>query len=382
MRRPATALLEDAAERSRISARTRADRLVTAGRSVLQVALAAALAWLAATEVLGHERAFFAPVAAIVTLGISYGQRGRRAAELAVGVAVGILVADLLVLLLGTGTVALGLIVLLSVGTAVLLGSGPLIVNQAGISAVLVVTIQPAGEGFVFDRFFDALTGGAVALAVNALFLPVDPVRLVHRAAEPVLDELAATLEDVAHALLERDQASAEAALLRARAIDELETRFFDAVAEGRETARLAPPRRSARGQVAAYADAAAQIDLAVRNVRVLARGAIRAIRFGDSVPPEVSGALRDLALAVRGVEPALADPARRAGVREPALRAAGTATAVLERTGNMSVSLIVAQVRSTAVDLIRGSGLEEEAAVAAVRQAARAAADEGASEP
>ena len=64
---------------------------------LLGAALAAvttgACAWrwhLVATELVGHPKPFFAPVAAIITLGITVGQRGRRAAELALGVAVGI----------------------------------------------------------------------------------------------------------------------------------------------------------------------------------------------------------------------------------------------------------------------------------------------------
>jgi hypothetical protein len=57
--------------------------------------------------------------------------------------------------------------------------------------------------------------------------------------------------------------------------------------------------------------------------------------------------------------------------VREPALRAAAQATLVLEQTSNLSVSVIVAQVRSTAVDLIRGWGLDREDAERLVREAA-----------
>jgi uncharacterized membrane protein YgaE (UPF0421/DUF939 family)/predicted small secreted protein len=368
------ALLEDAAERSRTSARARVDRLVRAGRSVAQMAVAATLAWLIATEVLGNQTPFFAPVAAIVTLGITYGSRGRRAVELALGVAIGILVADLLVLALGHGTIALGIIVGLSVTAAVLLGSGPIIVNQAGISAVLVVTIQPPGSGFVFDRFFDALVGGAIALVVGAVFLPADPLTLVRRAAGPILSELAGTLEDVARALADRDLEAAEQALLRARAIDRLGAAFHDAVAVGRETARFAPVRRRSRDQVDLYAEAAAQIDLAVRNVRVLARGTIRGVRLGESLPPEIAEAMRDLAEAVRGLGGVLEHPGERRTVIDPALQAAATATLVLERTGNLSVSVLVGQIRSTAVDLMRGAGLDYESAAQAVRDAAREA--------
>ena len=42
----------------------------------------------------------------------------------------------------------------------------------------------------------------------------------------------------------------------------------------------------------------------------------------------------------------------------------------MLERTGNMSVTVIVGQIRSTAVDLLRGSGMSYDEAAEAVRGA------------
>jgi len=63
---------------------------------------------LIAKDVLGHDTPFFAPIAAVVSLGTSDGQRLRRVAEVAVGVAVGVFVADLLVILIGTGWWQLG----------------------------------------------------------------------------------------------------------------------------------------------------------------------------------------------------------------------------------------------------------------------------------
>ena len=74
------------------------------------------------------------------------------------------------------------------------------------------------------------------------------------------------------------EQEAAERALLRARELDELEARLEEAIAVSRETARFSPSRRRARGPVDFYAEAAAQIDLAIRNVRVLARGVLRAL--------------------------------------------------------------------------------------------------------
>src|SRR4051795_13611627 len=110
------ALIEGAADRSRTSMRTRFDRLRVAWRSIVPASVAATGAYLIATEVVGHSQPFFAPVSAIITLGITVGQRGRRAFELAIGVAVGIAVADLLVLLVGPGALSLAIIVPLTMG--------------------------------------------------------------------------------------------------------------------------------------------------------------------------------------------------------------------------------------------------------------------------
>ena len=364
-------LLEEAAERSRLSARVRAVRLRDTARAILQATLASTLAWLVATELVGHPRPFFAPVAAIITLGLTQGERGRRAVEVVLGVTLGIAVADVLVIELGAGWWQLALVVGLAMSIALLLGSGQMFAQQAAVSAALVATLQPPDDGISFARTVDALLGGGIALAISALVLPAHPGRMVREAAEHVLAELAAVLDDVADALATRSRDAVQAALARGRGIEEPARELDRALVTGRETALLAPPRRRQLGTVETYADAAAQIDLAVRNVRVLARGARRAIDLDENVPPQVADSLRDLAAAVRALGGVLDDPSRADAVREPALRAAGKATLVLEGTGNLSVSVIIGQIRSTAVDLLRGAGMSFEDAAEAVRGAA-----------
>jgi uncharacterized membrane protein YgaE (UPF0421/DUF939 family) len=356
-------------ERTHLSLRARLARVRANALLLIQCAVAATIAWFIAVDVLGHNAPFFAPLAAIISIGTTFGHRTRRAVELVVGVAVGIGVADVLAVTLGTGTWQLGLMVLLAMVAAVLLGSGPMLVTQAGASAALVATLQPPGSGLSGSRFVDALIGGGVALVITSL-LPIDPLRLVKNAARPVLAELASTLDDLAGALTRRDRAGVGAALQRARSIDPDESRLRDAIDVGRQTARAAPPRRGSRGHLEIYAQASAQIDLAVRNVRVLARGAIRAVELDDNVPPEVGTALRSLAEAVRQFADELEDPERDSAARAAALRAASQATAVLEQTANLSVSVIVGQIRSTAVDLLRGLGDEPADARRAVREA------------
>jgi uncharacterized membrane protein YgaE (UPF0421/DUF939 family) len=250
------------------------DRLRANGWSVVQSAVAASVAYLLAVFMLGHERPFFAAIGAVICLGVTLGQRARRALELVFGVAFGLMVADLLVLLIGTGVAQIEVVVLLAMAAAVFFGGGPLLVNQAAISALLVVVLQPPNDAFDPARFLDALVGGGVALAVNYLF-PINPERLVERAARPIFDELVVVLEDIAAALKNGDRGRAEQALLHAREIDDDQVKsFYEALAAGHETARLSPTRRRALGHLELYANAGTRIDLAVINTRVLARGA------------------------------------------------------------------------------------------------------------
>jgi hypothetical protein len=53
----------------------------------------------------------------------------------------------------------------------------------------------------------------------------------------------------------------------------------------GRDTARLAPAHRRAHDQLRVYGDAVHQLDLAVRNTRVLARTAVGYVRDRAQAP-------------------------------------------------------------------------------------------------
>jgi uncharacterized membrane protein YccC len=362
-------LLGEASRRSRESLDVRVRRLRTAALPIVQCALAAGLAWLVAKEVIHHGSPFFAPVAAIVTLGLTFGSRGRRAVELAGGVALGIGVGDLLVFVIGTGWWQIAVVVALAMAVAVLVGGGTLLINQCAISAVLVATIQVPTSGIDPSRWLDAVIGSAFALLVNAV-VPTDPLRLVKREIEPVLTELAGALDDTAQAIADDDRDAAAKALTRARSIDPLMGRYRDALGVASETLSLAPMRRRLRPQLIPYETASSGLDNAVRNTRVLARGAIRAVELDEHVPPLAIEAIAELAAAVRALERELADPARGSEAEDAALRAAARSTAALEVTANLSASVIVGQVRSTAVDLLRGMGMEGDEARSAVRDA------------
>ena len=361
--------MEQAAEASRAGLRSRRERTLAVARPILQTSVAASAAWLIATELIGHDQPFFAPISAVVTLGLTVGERRRRAVELAIGVAVGIAIADLLVAAIGTGTWQIGVTCGLAMLAATLVGGGPLLASQAGASAVLVATLQPPDGGFDFDRAADALVGSATALAVGSLLLPVNPVRLVREGLGPVLDRLTAVLDAIGDALERRDERETEQALAAVGRVDALYDHLSATLAAAGDVARISLGRRGALNRLERYVAAVGEVGLAVENVRALARGTVRAMALEDATPPEVAAAIHELATAARELGALLEgeDP-KRSG--EAALRAVRLANAVLAETTNLSALHIVGQVRLAAVDLLRAGGVPRAEAQQAVRDA------------
>jgi uncharacterized membrane protein YgaE (UPF0421/DUF939 family) len=362
-------LLEQAAEASRAGLRTRQERIGAAARPILHSAVAASLAWLVATEVVGHDQPFFAPISAVITLGLTVGERRRRAVELAIGVAVGIAVADALVAAIGTGTWQIGLVVALAMVAATLVGGGSLLASQAGASAVLVATLQPPEGGVDFNRAVDALIGSGVALVVSSLLLPVHPLRLLHGAAAPVLEHIDEALTHIAGALSDRSREAADAALRELTVAETAQAQLAVMLPTAGEAVRLSPQRRGALDEVDRYAVAAPQLGRVIGNARALARGATRAVNLSDTVPPEAIEAMQRLGACVRSLGDYL-DGDDPGPAREHAIEAAGLANEVLQATGNMSALHIVGQIRLTAVDLLRATALDRDAAQDLVRGA------------
>jgi uncharacterized membrane protein YccC len=335
--------------------------------TIAQSAVAAATAWALASLV--NQRPFFAPVSAVISLGLARGRRTARAVELVMGVAVGIAVADVIVRVLGTGTLVIGLVVALSMAAALLFGAGAVLVNQAAVSAILVASIQPPGGGLSPNRFVDAMIGGAVALLIGQVLFPRNPLRALAQAAQPVVDDLAVALRAVADALRKGDLELAERALEMARAVDDDLAGFYDAVALARETVPVLAARRP-RERLPIYAEAALQMDHAVRNTRVLARRAVASVRRHGAAPAPLAEAVELLAGAVVELGRALAEPGHAQQARRLALEASKRAMRVLDEDPGLSAVVIVGQVRSTALDILLASGLGIDEARAAVEDA------------
>lgn len=344
--------------------RARVARLRSKSWQIGQCAVAAGLAWFISADLLNHPKPFFAPVAALVSLGTSYGQRLRRVLEVGVGVAIGVFLGDLYTFVLGRGPWQIVLMVGLAMTIALLLDASQLLINQVAIQSLVVVTVLP-NPGLSFLRWTDALVGGAVAL-LAATVVPRAPLRRPREQAAVVMRKIVTLLEAAADSMADGDVERAAATLREGRATEVLIRELQAAAAEGISVVRSSPFRRRHRGGVRAMAELVEPLDFALRNTRVLVRRVAVAVHRAEPIPASYVELVRELASCAEAMAGELA--ARRAaeGVRGRLL-ACGRKTAVVERSTSLSAEVILAQVRSIVADLLAVSGMDPLAATDAL---------------
>jgi uncharacterized membrane protein YgaE (UPF0421/DUF939 family) len=352
--------LEVALGRSRATLRTslraRLDRWRAKRWAIAQCAIAAGVAWWFAQHVVGHPVPFFAPIAAVVSLGTSYGQRLRRVGEVTIGVALGVFGGDLLVRVIHTGAWQVALVVGLAMTIAILLDSGQIFVIQAAVQSIVVTTLLP-DPGAAFTRWTDALVGGAVAL-VAATVVPAAPLRRPREQAAQVLRKVRDLLQTAGEVMLDGDVEPALALLAEARATDHLIRELQDAADEGLDVVASSPFRVRHGPGLRKMAELVEPLDRALRSTRVLVRRTAVAAYLRHPIPHSYAALTAELAAAVEVVATEL-DADRLAVAARPALLGVGHASAAVERSDDLSAEVILAQVRSVVADLLLLTGMD-----------------------
>ncbi|GIL34623.1 aromatic acid exporter family protein [Phycicoccus sp. DTK01] len=328
---------------------------------LLQIGLGVVVAWFTARLALGHPQPFFAPVTAILCLGLTYGQRLRRIVEVTVGVAIGVLVGDVTILLLGSGGLQMAFVVVAAMAIAIVISSGQLVVIQAGVQSVFIVAFAATTSTGV-GRWLDALVGGLVALLIGAV-VPTSPVARPRAEAARTVRAVARTLESVAEALRTGDVDLAREALDEARALEDRLTDLRTAAAEGVAVVRQSPLLRRHRPQAVAASALVVPLDRCVRNLRVLARRAGVAVRRDETVPPRYVDLVAELARAADDLARVLDEHALPSAGRVVLARVAGL-SARAEPSAGLSAEMVRGQVRSIVVDLLVVAGLDDDEAL------------------
>jgi uncharacterized membrane protein YgaE (UPF0421/DUF939 family) len=284
-------------------------------------------------------------------------------AELAVGVAIGVALGDLLVHLIGNGAWQVAVVLFLAAIIARFIDRGQMLTTQAGVQALVIVGLPAvSASGGPLGRWIDAAVGGVVALAV-AVLTPRDPRRHPRALAHAAVEELAGMLRVLGRGLRSGSAADVEDALVRGRASQPALDEWSETAQNAGELARVSPTIRKHRDELAGLAGNAVHVDRAMRNARVLARRALAAVEAQThdmaSIAAQVEATARatdDLASALHAGK----DPER---ARARLLEVSRALDPFQLAARDWQVQSLVLLQRSLVVDLLEAAGVSPQAA-------------------
>ncbi|WP_243696137.1 FUSC family protein [Labedella phragmitis] len=343
--------------RRRLASTLSVRRAGTSLPAILQITVAAIGGYVFAREVLGHDVPLLAVTVSLSSLGFVRDARPARVLETAIGMTLGIAVAEVIVLTFGQGVLQLAVVLAVTLVVARALSPAGAFAIAAAIQSTLVVLL-PAPDGGPFIRVVDGVVGGAVALLATAL-IPRDPRRTAVREARAVFDEFLAVTAALVTAARFGDRSEADLALARVRGTQPLLDAWKTSLESAQAIVRVSPLVRRHRGELERQATMLAGMDLAVRNLRVIARRIDYVSRDGRG-RPGIADVLARVVTAVTLLSASLEDisqlPIARRSLEELA-RHVGPEE-VVGASESVSEQALAIAVRPLIVDLLVATGL------------------------
>ncbi|MCS5721104.1 FUSC family protein [Herbiconiux sp. CPCC 203407] len=331
------------------------DRVGSSLPAIVQLVVAATVAYSVAHFVLGHQYPIAAVMVTLSSLGLVLDARPRRVLELALAVTVGIAVSEVILLATGQGLWQFALTILAALVVTRLLSPVPGLPILAAVQGSLVA-LMPLPEGGPFTRTVDALVGGAVAIACTAL-LPRDPRRAARREALKFFSAFNAIAASLVTVVRIGDRATAEMVLGRARDTQGLIEQWRASLDSAAAVARISPFLRRHRAELAALQVMQLHMDHATRNLRVVTRRL--SVLPGDRARPELAEVLAGIQSATSMLAQSIDRPELRPVVRQSLVLIAITLDPRSLIPGQpYSEASIVVSLRPLVLDLLAASGM------------------------
>jgi len=349
--------------RARFDPRRGLVRVQESAIPILQIVVAATGAYVFALYVLGHPAPLLAATVTISSLGLVRDARPRRVLETVVGMLVGILVAELLLIVAGSGWWQLGLALAVTLALARFLSPQASFAIAASIQS-LIVMVMPAASPML--RFVDGVVGGVAALLVTAL-IPRNPRRAETHDGAILFADIQAVAATLTQALRRGDRLRAERGLEKARALQAVVDTWGESLDSGLAIARISPFLRRQRFELARHERIRRSMDFATRNLRVVARRVVYLSDDGVARPvaAEVLGELAGACdLIARSLDDISLEPIAQQTLRAVAGR---LDPAVLLPGAGLGDQNLIAAMRPLAVDLLAATGMDDVAARACV---------------
>jgi len=332
-------------------------RTIASGPAVVQIVLAVAGAYAVTHYALGHAIPLLAVTITISSLGLARDARPRRVLENAVGVLIGIALSEVLLMIVGKGLWQIALVLFVTLLVARFFSSSSAFAVAAATQSMLVMLL-PDPDGGAFVRSIDGAVGGAVALLVTAV-VPRDPVGLARYDARRLFDEVDHAFTALVSAVRTDDAPRADDALGRLRGTQPVLDDWSSTLESAQSIARLSPFLRSQLPDLRQQATVRRYVDLAVRNLRVVARRLDT--QLGDGVDRSALADLLDsTARAVAVLGRSVHDVEQRPVAREALTAVARRLDPTVVLPGApVTEAIVVLMMRPLLVDLLMATGLD-----------------------
>ncbi|PYF99498.1 Uncharacterized membrane protein YgaE, UPF0421/DUF939 family [Georgenia satyanarayanai] len=331
-------------------------RVRAAALPVVIAAVAAGLSWAVAHYWLGHAQPFFAPIAAWVCLGFSADREVRKVAELALGVALGVALGELVAYVFNTGVLQIMLVIVVGALLARFVDRGPMLTIQAGVQGIVIVALPVAAIDGPTGRWTDALVGGSFALLV-AILTPQDARRRARQLAAASLSDLSHLLGTLGKGLRAGDPELMRDALALGRSTQGTLDDWASVVRNALQSARISPAARRYLPELARLERASTLADRAMRNARVIARRGLAAVEQGAQ-DDRVSEALEGLAVGALRLGEALGSGGSTADAAQVLTLVTGELDPDDVEDPGWHLQTLVILMRSLTSDLLQASGL------------------------
>ena len=329
-------------------------RLRESTPAIVQIVAAATGAYAIARYGLGHAAPLLAATVTVSSLGLVRDARPRRVLDTVIGMVLGILVAELVVVLAGSGWWQLAVTLAMSLAVARFLSRQPGFAIAAAIQSIIVVVV-PAEAPFL--RLADGVVGALVALAATAL-IPRNPARTLDRDATALFAAFDNALGTVVQALRYGSRERAARGLEKARGLHPLVEDWRVALDSARAVARISPFLRGRRAELDRQERIRHSMDLAVRNLRVIARRTVYVVD-DERARPVIAALMVDLAHGAALVSASLTDPDAEAKARDTVQAVARRLDPVaILPDGTVSEQSLGGALRPLATDLLTAAGM------------------------
>lgn len=341
--------------RGRLSPRRGLQRIGASSMAIIQIVVAATAAFAFSVYVIGHPAPLLAATVTLSSLGFQRDARPIRVLETVFGMLVGILVAEILFLVIGAGWWQMGLALTATLVVARFLSPRASFALVAGLQSIIVMSVPASAP---FAKLLDGVVGGVAALLVTAL-IPRSAGSIELRDGRRLLAGIDSAMSSIILGLRHGSRDHTGRGLDKARALQADVDAWREALESATAIARISPFLRRQRSELARHTRILQALDLASRNLRVVARRASYLCEDGAPRPTAaetLEGLRRATAMIADALEDISMEPVAREAVLAIARRLDPSRMMPAAKAGDKN---LVGAYRPLAVDLLQAAGMD-----------------------